>query len=71
MGFDNHDPSGKNEWKVFAPNALKHLDNLIKNWANKHNVAVFISFHAAKGSQNGMDHSAPPDPGHSYWGSYR
>lgn len=70
MGFDNHDPSGKNEWKVYAPNALKHLDNLIKHWANKYNVAVFISFHAAKGSQNGMDHSAPTDPGKSYWGSY-
>jgi glucan 1,3-beta-glucosidase len=27
--------------------------------------------HAAKGSQNGYDHSAPPDPGKSYWGQYR
>lgn len=56
---------------MFAPGALKHLDNLIKHWANKYDVAVFINFHAAKGSQNGMDHSAPSDPGKTYWGSYR
>lgn len=71
VGFDNHDPSGKAEWKVLAPGALKYLDLLVKNWANTHNLAVFISLHAAKGSQNGFDHSAPPDPGHSYWGAYK
>ena len=71
VGFDNHDPSNKQEWKVLAPNGLKYLDMLIKDWCNKHNLAVFISLHAAKGSQNGMDHSAAPDPGKSYWGSYR
>jgi glucan 1,3-beta-glucosidase len=31
---------------------------------------VLISIHAAKGSQNGNDHSSPSDPGKTYWGSY-
>lgn len=66
-GFD---PTGGSEWKVFAPGALKYLDRLIKDWAVKYNVAVLISIHAAKGSQNGMDHSAPPTPGTSYWSHY-
>ena len=69
-GFDNHDPSSKQEWKVFAPGGLKYLDNLVKNWANTHNVAVLVGLHAGKGSQNGNDNSAPTDPGHTYWGSY-
>jgi glucan 1,3-beta-glucosidase len=30
VGFDNHDPSGKGEWKVLAPGALKYLDMLIR-----------------------------------------
>jgi glucan 1,3-beta-glucosidase len=50
---------------------LKYLDTLIKEWGNKYNLAIFISMHAAKGSQNGFDHSAPPSPGKSYWGQYR
>ena len=29
-----------------------------------------ISIHAAKGSQNGNDHSAAPDPGKTYWAQY-
>ena len=29
-----------------------------------------ISIHAAKGSQNGNDHSAPSTPGTSYWSAY-
>ena len=69
VGFDNHDPSGKEEWKVFAPGGLKYLDSLIK-WGNTHNIAVLVGIHAAKGSQNGNDNSAPTDGGKSYWGSY-
>ncbi len=29
VGFDNHDPSKKEEWKVLAPGALKYLDMLV------------------------------------------
>lgn len=71
VGFDNHDPSNKKEWQTFAPGGLKYLDALIKNWANKYNIAVFVGIHAAKGSQNGNDHSAPSDPGKTYWASYK
>ena len=46
-GFDKTNGS---EWQVFAPGAIKHLDNLIRLWALKYNVAVLISIHAAKGS---------------------
>jgi len=35
---------------MFAPGAIKYLDTLIKDWANKYNIAVLISVHAAKGS---------------------
>ncbi|KAM3136776.1 hypothetical protein pb186bvf_011035 [Paramecium bursaria] len=66
-GFDK---TGGNSWQTFAPGALKYLDTLIKNWALNHNVAVLISIHAAKGSQNGNDHSAAPDPGKTYWAQY-
>ncbi|KAF1778034.1 Glycoside hydrolase, family 5, conserved site [Phytophthora cactorum] len=38
--------------------------------AKKHNVAVLISLHAAKGSQNGADHSSPASPGHPLWSQY-
>jgi glucan 1,3-beta-glucosidase len=66
-GFDK---TGGSDWQTYAPGALDHLDTLIKNWANKYNVAVLISLHAAKGSQNGNDHSAPPDAGKTYWSQY-
>lgn len=70
VGFDNHDPSHQEHWKMFAPGALKYLDTLIFNWARKYNIAVLIDLHAVKGSQNGNDHSAPEDPGKSYWSQY-
>ncbi|TYZ65692.1 hypothetical protein PybrP1_009342 [[Pythium] brassicae (nom. inval.)] len=71
VGFDNNDPSNKGQWKAYSPNTIKYLDLLIRNWAKKHNIAVLISIHAAKGSQNGMDHSSPEEAGKSYWGQYR
>jgi len=46
-GFDK---TGGTDWELFAPGALKYLDELIRNWAYNHNVAVLISIHAAKGS---------------------
>jgi glucan 1,3-beta-glucosidase len=43
---------------------------LITKWAKTHNVAVLISMHAAKGSQNGEQHSAPTDLGEMFWSAY-
>jgi glucan 1,3-beta-glucosidase len=54
---------------VYAPGALKYLDLLIKEWANKYNIAVLLSLHAHKGSQNGRDHSAPHTFGSKQWSS--
>jgi glucan 1,3-beta-glucosidase len=70
-GFDNNDPSSKAEWTAFTKGTLKYLDLLIKNWAKKHNIAVLISIHAAKGSQNGADHSSPSSKGKAYWSDYQ
>jgi glucan 1,3-beta-glucosidase len=49
---------------------LYYLDRLVKEWAIKYNVAVLICIHAAKGSQNGNDHSSPAEPGQVYWSQY-
>nr|WEQ62890.1 glycoside hydrolase family 5 protein [Pythium porphyrae] len=70
VGFDNHDISGQNQWKNYAPGGLEYLDRLIQDWARKYNVAVLISMHAAKGSQNGADHSSPEEKGKSFWSHY-
>ena len=47
------------------------MDRLINQWAVKYNVAVLVDIHSAKGSQNGNDHSAPPNPGNIYWDKYQ
>lgn len=69
-GFDNHDVGMHNEWKAYAPNTIQYLDVLIRNWGRKYNVAVMISLHGAKGSQNGMDHSSPTVKGRAFWWNY-
>jgi glucan 1,3-beta-glucosidase len=71
VGYDNHDPPNRQEWKTFAPGGLQYLDRLIEDWAVAYNVAVLVDIHAAKGSQNGNDHSAPTDPGQVYWSGYQ
>ncbi|TMW62428.1 hypothetical protein Poli38472_005046 [Pythium oligandrum] len=58
------------QWGVFAPGALKYLDELINSWALRHNVAVLLSLHAHQGSQNGKDHSAAPGGGVKQWSQY-
>ncbi|GLD99278.1 hypothetical protein PINS_up007996 [Pythium insidiosum] len=58
------------QWKVFAPGALRYLDALVNDWAVQHNVAVLLSLHAHRGSQNGKDHSAAPDVGVKQWSAY-
>ncbi|KAG7397697.1 hypothetical protein PHYBOEH_000317 [Phytophthora boehmeriae] len=70
MGFDPTDFPNKQEWRVFAPHALRYLDELINHWCVKYDIAVLVDIHAAKGSQNGRDHSAAVDSGVKYWGQY-
>ncbi|KAG6583172.1 Glucan 1,3-beta-glucosidase [Phytophthora cinnamomi] len=70
VGFDHNDPSGKAEWKVYTNGTLKYLDALVTDWAKKYNVAVLLSVHAVKGSQNGADNSSPTVYGSEFWGSY-
>lgn len=70
VGYDNHDNSGKQEWKIFAPGSLKYVDTLINDWAPKNNIAVMVDIHAVKGSQNGRDHSAAPVAGQKFWSKY-
>ncbi|TMW62431.1 hypothetical protein Poli38472_005049 [Pythium oligandrum] len=53
--------------KVYAPNSLYYLDQLIKNWTVQHEVAVMLSLHAHQGSQNGFDHSGPVMIGDKKW----
>ncbi|EEY65321.1 glucan 1,3-beta-glucosidase, putative [Phytophthora infestans T30-4] len=70
LGYDNFDPSSQHEWQVYTRGTIAYLDQLIRYWAKKHNVAVLLSLHAAKGSQNGADHSSPASPGHPLWSQY-
>ncbi|GMF24842.1 unnamed protein product [Phytophthora lilii] len=70
LGYDKHDPSNQHEWQAYTRGTIAHLDQLIRCWAKDHNVAVLISLHAAKGSQNGADHSSPASPGQSFWSHY-
>ncbi|GAB9476750.1 Glucan 1,3-beta-glucosidase [Globisporangium polare] len=70
VGFDKNDPAQQQQWSVYAKDTIKYLDLLIHSWAKTHNVAVLISIHAAKGSQNGADHSSPSVKGKAYWSDY-
>ncbi|GMF26628.1 unnamed protein product [Phytophthora fragariaefolia] len=70
VGFDHDDPSGRAEWRVYTNGTLKYLDALVTDWAKTHNVAVLLSVHAAKGSQNGADNSSPSVYGSEFWGAY-
>jgi glucan 1,3-beta-glucosidase len=69
IGKDDHDPGRQQSWRVYSPGALKYLDRVIQ-WGNAYNVAVLVDIHAAKGSQNGQEHSAPENPGNEYWSTY-
>nr|AIG55478.1 secreted protein [Thraustotheca clavata] len=54
-------------WKHFTPGGIAYLDRLINDWAVKYNIAVLIDIHAAKGSQNGREHSAAPVFGETHF----
>ncbi|KAJ0412614.1 hypothetical protein ATCC90586_006981 [Pythium insidiosum] len=58
------------QWRAFAPGALRFLDMLVNDWAVQHNIAVLLSLHAHRGSQNGKDHSAAPDVGVKQWSAF-
>jgi len=70
LGRDDYDTSNSQRWRAFPTDTLDCLDLLITKWAKTHNVAVLISMHAAKGSQNGEQHSAPTDLGEMFWSAY-
>lgn len=70
LGYDSGNAGHLKEYAVFAPNSLYFLDQLINVWCIKHEIAVIVDIHAARGSQNGMEHSAPPTPGVCYWSEY-
>ncbi|PRP85434.1 putative glucan 1,3-beta-glucosidase [Planoprotostelium fungivorum] len=53
----------------YLTGALKYVD-LAFQWGAKHGVGIIIDLHAAPGSQNGDDHSAPPAPGVQNWDKY-
>jgi glucan 1,3-beta-glucosidase len=59
MGYDNNGGVLANDWALYAPNSILYLDKLIHEWAPKYNICVLVSIHAARGSQNGFDHSSP------------
>lgn len=66
-GFDNTGGSCAQDWEKFAPGSLQYLDTAIREWAPKHGLLVIINIQAAKGSQNGEQHSSPSKPGSSLW----
>lgn len=37
------------------------------NWGSKHGIKILVDIHAAKGSQNGNEHSAPNVYNERYW----
>jgi glucan 1,3-beta-glucosidase len=70
LGGDNDDPGHKSEMEAFPKNTVQWVDKLIREWAVRHNIAVLVDIHAAKGSQNGDQHSAPTVNGQAFWGKY-
>jgi glucan 1,3-beta-glucosidase len=71
VGFDKTWGSDTDSWKVYAPGGLDYLDKAIREWGPAHNILVVISFHAAKGSQNGNDNSSPEASGQANWFKYK
>jgi len=49
--------------------ALQYVDKAFQ-WGAAHGVGIILDIHAAPGSQNGDDHSAPADPGVINWDKY-
>ncbi len=52
----------------FVEGGLKYLDKAME-WGAAHGIGVLIDMHAAPGSQNGFDHSAPAQKNKALWDS--
>ncbi|KAH9056036.1 hypothetical protein Ae201684P_021775 [Aphanomyces euteiches] len=53
---------------VFPKGGWVYLDNLVRRWAPKYNVAVMVDVHGVPGSQNGAEHSG--EGGNSTWSDF-
>jgi len=53
----------------YVTGALQYVDKAFE-WGEKWGIAIILDIHAAPGSQNGDDHSSPPDNGKQYWDKY-
>jgi len=53
----------------YLTGALAYVDKAFE-WGEKYGVGILIDMHAAPGSQNGDDHSAPPDNHVQNWDKY-
>jgi len=54
----------------YQSGSLKYIDKAFQ-WGHQYGIAILLEMHAAPGSQNGDDHSAPGDhSGNHYWDGY-
>nr|CAH0099126.1 unnamed protein product [Daphnia galeata] len=61
LGYDNHDPPNRKEYKTFAPGGLYYLDRLVQEWAMKYNL---------KEVRTAKVTVSPPDSEKAYWSPY-
>ena len=52
----------------FVEGGLKYVDKAME-WGAAHGIGILIDMHAAPGSQNGFDHSAPAQKNKELWDS--
>ncbi len=52
----------------FVEGGLKYVDKAME-WGAAHGIGVLVDMHAAPGSQNGFDHSAPAQKNKALWDS--
>jgi len=56
----------QDEAAPFVEGAYKYVDKALQ-WGVQYGIGVLIELHAARGSQNGQDNSAPARQGHVGW----
>ncbi|KAI8899849.1 glycoside hydrolase superfamily [Globomyces pollinis-pini] len=69
FGEDNSGGSTNKDWTIFTRNAAFYLDQAF-TWGARNGIKVLVGIHAAKGSQNGNEHSSPSDFNERYWYRY-
>ncbi|KAI8901540.1 glycoside hydrolase superfamily [Globomyces pollinis-pini] len=69
FGMDNSGGSTNKDWTIFTQNSAYYLDKAF-TWGARNGIKVLVGIHAAKGSQNGNEHSAPSDFNERYWYRY-